>query len=111
MYGQNNIFIKTSGFTETRFKHHWQEMVLHALKRITAKFDCPKMILVPHFEADNVVPAGFEPTTHRLEICCSIQLSYGTNVNTGVGVGRFELPTSTSRTWRANRTTLHPVLR
>src|SRR5580700_5876335 len=25
-----------------------------------------------------------------------------------VGVGRFELPTSTSRTWRANRTTLHP---
>lgn len=22
-------------------------------------------------------PVGFEPTTHRLEICCSIQLSYG----------------------------------
>lgn len=25
-----------------------------------------------------------------------------------VGVRRFELPTSTSRTWRANRTALHP---
>jgi hypothetical protein len=25
-----------------------------------------------------------------------------------VGVGRFELPTSTSRTWRANQATLHP---
>lgn len=25
-----------------------------------------------------VIPAGFEPATHRLEICCSIQLSYGT---------------------------------
>ena len=27
-----------------------------------------------------VIPAGFEPTTHSLEGCCSIQLSYGTNV-------------------------------
>ena len=26
-----------------------------------------------------VIPAGFEPTTHSLEGCCSIQLSYGTN--------------------------------
>ena len=25
-----------------------------------------------------VIPVGFEPTTYRLEICCSIQLSYGT---------------------------------
>ena len=25
-----------------------------------------------------VIPAGFEPTTHSLEGCCSIQLSYGT---------------------------------
>jgi hypothetical protein len=25
-----------------------------------------------------VIPEGFEPATHRLEICCSIQLSYGT---------------------------------
>ena len=26
----------------------------------------------------SVIPLGFEPKTHRLEICCSIQLSYGT---------------------------------
>lgn len=26
-----------------------------------------------------VIPAGVEPTTDRLEICCSIQLSYGIN--------------------------------
>ena len=25
-----------------------------------------------------VIPAGFQPTTHSLEGCCSIQLSYGT---------------------------------
>lgn len=28
-----------------------------------------------------VIPAGFEPATDRLEICCSIQLSYGTIKN------------------------------
>jgi hypothetical protein len=26
----------------------------------------------------SVIPLGFEPKTYRLEICCSIQLSYGT---------------------------------
>ena len=25
-----------------------------------------------------VIPSGFEPETHSLEGCCSIQLSYGT---------------------------------
>lgn len=25
-----------------------------------------------------VIPTGFEPVADRLEICCSIQLSYGT---------------------------------
>ena len=28
-----------------------------------------------------VIPIGFEPMTYRLEICCSIQLSYGTIAN------------------------------
>ena len=27
-----------------------------------------------------VIPEGFEPATHRLEICCSILLSYGTGL-------------------------------
>ena len=31
------------------------------------------------FFSSFVIPAGFEPTTHSLEGCCSIQLSYGTN--------------------------------
>ena len=26
-----------------------------------------------------VIPSGFEPETHSLEGCCSIQLSYGTS--------------------------------
>ena len=30
------------------------------------------------FRLFSVIPKGFEPLTHRLEICCSIQLSYGT---------------------------------
>ena len=34
----------------------------------------------PHYAAGNelVIQAGFEPTTHSLEGCCSIQLSYWT---------------------------------
>ena len=28
-----------------------------------------------------VIPSGFEPETHSLEGCCSIQLSYGTILN------------------------------
>ena len=28
-----------------------------------------------------VIPRGFEPRTHSLEGCCSIQLSYGTILN------------------------------
>ena len=31
---------------------------------------------------ESVIPAGFEPTTHSLEGCCSIQLSYGTIAKT-----------------------------
>ena len=28
-----------------------------------------------------VIPSGFEPETHSLEGCCSIQLSYGTSAD------------------------------
>ena len=38
-----------------------------------------------------VIPAGFEPTTHSLEGCCSIQLSYGTIANCGAKVITFPL--------------------
>ena len=31
-------------------------------------------------EKFKVIPAGFEPTTHSLEGCCSIQLSYETGL-------------------------------
>jgi hypothetical protein len=36
-------------------------------------------------ESNPVIPAGVEPTTHRLEICCSIQLSYGISFIKGRG--------------------------
>ena len=29
---------------------------------------------------NRVIPLGFEPKTHSLEGCCSIQLSYGTDI-------------------------------
>lgn len=35
--------------------------------------------IVPISFISFVIPAGFEPTTHSLEGCCSIQLSYETN--------------------------------
>ena len=34
-----------------------------------------------HLCEKKVIPKGFEPLTHSLEGCCSIQLSYGTNRN------------------------------
>ncbi len=30
---------------------------------------------------NHVIPPGFEPGTHSLEGCCSIQLSYGTDAS------------------------------
>ncbi len=41
----------------------------------------PLVILAPGviiFVVFEVIPPGFEPGTHSLEGCCSIQLSYGT---------------------------------
>ena len=35
-----------------------------------------------------VIQAGFEPTTHSLEGCCSIQLSYWTAVIAGAKVAK-----------------------
>ena len=40
------------------------------MKRHCIAGDSPKRIFV--------IPPGFEPGTHSLEGCCSIQLSYGT---------------------------------
>ncbi len=37
------------------------------------------------------IPAGFEPTTHSLEGCCSIQLSYGTVFRTAKLLLFFEI--------------------
>ena len=60
-----------------------------------------------------VIPSGFEPETDRLEICCSIQLSYGTMqskligkkkiqevLNLFVGVAGFEPTTFCSQSRR-----------
>ena len=38
-----------------------------------------------------VQPAGFEPATNRLEICCSIQLSYGCKNGAQWGVWTHDL--------------------
>lgn len=42
-------------------------------------------------EVISVIPSGFEPETDRLEICCSIQLSYGTFLSL-----KFKVPTPKS---------------
>ena len=38
-------------------------------------------MIINNFHFVYVIPSGFEPETHSLEGCCSIQLSYGTNQN------------------------------
>ena len=36
-----------------------------------------------------VIPLGFEPKTHSLEGCCSIQLSYGTPLFAGAKLAHY----------------------
>jgi hypothetical protein len=82
---QNDIFTETSGFAETRLKHYWHEIVPNSLKWIVQTLHSLYWYELARNEPVLVVPAGVEPTTDRLEICCSIQLSYGTNINTSRG--------------------------
>ncbi len=75
----NRIFIKN------KLQHFQIEMpVLLSRLRSQAKYTFNQLIVAPN-GATVVVPAGIEPTTHRLEICCSIHLSYGTNMTIGRG--------------------------
>ncbi len=37
-----------------------------------------RLLILSNLAFVKVIPAGFEPTTHSLEGCCSIQLSYET---------------------------------
>lgn len=74
----NDIFTETNGLAEIRVKRWWRETVPNGTKWIAKSFHCLYWHQLARNEQVLVVPAGFEPTTHRLEICCSIQLSYGT---------------------------------
>lgn len=40
-----------------------------------------KVLAIISFLVSDMIPAGFEPATVRLEGECSIQLSYGTSLN------------------------------
>lgn len=44
----------------------------------------------------DVTPTGFEPVADRLEICCSIQLSYGAprfrSCKSNISVAPFQIP-------------------
>ena len=65
--------------------------------------------------ADSVIPAGFEPTTHSLEGCCSIQLSYGTitcGMSSAKAVAKINLLflfSKTNCTLASARTSAHPA--
>ena len=51
-------------------------------ERLTSKLDAVLLRQTPRPSVAAsilfVIPLGFEPKTHSLEGCCSIQLSYGT---------------------------------
>ena len=53
-----------------QFNEHWWTYVHHLSTKKPLRY---------HLRGQKgVIPTGFEPVTDRLEICCSIQLSYGT---------------------------------
>ena len=52
--------------------------VCASLAKPTQKPKTPFYALRTGFSIIGVIPLGFEPKTHSLEGCCSIQLSYGT---------------------------------
>ena len=82
---QNDTFAETNGFAETWLKHLWLEMAPIVSKWMSRWLQMANWLEMARFVSKVVVPAGFEPMTHRLEICCSIQLSYGTIFNTSRG--------------------------
>ena len=47
-------------------------------KREADSFEPASLLRGNRFLRKKVIPSGFEPETHSLEGCCSIQLSYGT---------------------------------
>src|SRR5947207_15593065 len=65
------------------------------------------------FQKELVSPAGFEPATHSLEGCCSVQLSYGERCGLArlVGARGFEPPTPCSQSRCATRLRYTPTLR
>lgn len=71
-------FAETRHFAETLLKQFCLGMAPFVSKWMENRLLLTNWLQMSRFEAFSVVPAGFEPTTHRLEICCSIQLSYGT---------------------------------
>jgi len=58
---QNNIFTETSGFTETRLKRCWHEIVPNGLKWIGQIFHSLNWYQLARNEPVLVVPAGTEP--------------------------------------------------
>ncbi len=60
---------------------------------------------------ESVIPAGFEPTTHSLEGCCSIQLSYGTILNICIGLSKHQSLKSSLDNIRRGYTRLNRSLR
>ena len=44
-----------------------------------------KSLVFSDFRCFLVIPLGLEPKTHSLEGCCSIQLSYGTDLRCEIG--------------------------